>query len=393
MDVIWVKILILLALFASTLVFSLLPLKLVSAVQSSNSDTLLRRRYQWIFGCLNCFAAGVFLATCMLGLFPHVEAQMRAALEAGGIVTSFPLAQFIAFCGLFMVLMVEQFILTSQNHGHHSHAPNVSSSDDSRKPLLPNSDNSSSRRSPQSVNSNQSQRRECEKHADYKTESSHQTNQRRPSGHVQNRDDENGDLSFGDLTSADSGTEDESVIQHKTPQHQSSAALALIRSLVLLFALSLHSVFEGLAVGLQRDLSIVLQVFAALILHKSIIAFSLGVNLVRSNMKVSSVVRSNCIFAIASPVGIGVGIAVIDLIKNDTTSMLVNAILQAIASGTFLFVVFFEILPHEFVHESALKENRAGRCLKMLFLLLGYCTICVLILVLPNETKSHHVVP
>ncbi|KAJ6631261.1 Zinc transporter ZIP1 [Pseudolycoriella hygida] len=47
-------------------------------------------------------------------------------------------------------------------------------------------------------------------------------------------------------------------------------------------------------------------------------------------------------FAAVSPMGIGIGIIVSG--GESTTASLVSAILQGLASGTLLYVVFFEIL-------------------------------------------------
>lgn len=59
------------------------------------------------------------------------------------------------------------------------------------------------------------------------------------------------------ITEAGSGTSDSQIV-------------------LLLIALSVHSVFEGLAVGLQRSVSEVVTLFSALLLHKLIMAASIG---------------------------------------------------------------------------------------------------------------------
>lgn len=55
--------------------------------------------------------------------------------------------------------------------------------------------------------------------------------------------------------------------------HQDPRSHSVVRSLMLLLSLSLHSVFEGLALGLQSSMSSTLQIFAALAVHKSVLAF------------------------------------------------------------------------------------------------------------------------
>ena len=46
-----------------------------------------------------------------------------------------------------------------------------------------------------------------------------------------------------------------------------------MRSLILLMALSFHSVFEGLAIGLQQSLSQLMSLFLAVIAHKGMLIF------------------------------------------------------------------------------------------------------------------------
>lgn len=71
--------------------------------------------------------------------------------------------------------------------------------------------------------------------------------------------------------------------------HQHDYGLAFhphstIRSLVLLIALSFHSIFEGLAIGLQQDLGQLISLFLAVIAHKAVMAFSLGLTLAQANL-------------------------------------------------------------------------------------------------------------
>jgi zinc transporter 1/2/3 len=151
-----------------------------------------------------------------------------------------------------------------------------------------------------------------------------------------------------------------------------------LRSLVLLFALSLHSLFEGLAVGLQDDVSSLLQIFVAVVLHKTVIAFSLGLSLVQTELSLASVIKSNFLFSITSPLGICTAIA-LEEFGHSMNSSITSGILQALACGTFLYVTFFEILPHEL-------SQSENRLLKLLALLLGFSVVCFVLFIDPTET-------
>ncbi|XP_023713129.1 zinc transporter ZIP1 isoform X2 [Cryptotermes secundus] len=152
----------------------------------------------------------------------------------------------------------------------------------------------------------------------------------------------------------------------------------VLRALVLLFSLSLHSLLEGLAVGLQTDVSDLIQIFVAVVIHKTVIAFSLGLSLVQTELSLASIIKSNLLFSITSPLGICSAIA-LQQFGHSLNSSITNGILQGLACGTFVYVTFFEVLPHELNQ----KENRL---LKLLALLLGFSVVCFVLFLDPAES-------
>lgn len=122
-----------------------------------------------------------------------------------------------------------------------------------------------------------------------------------------------------------------------------NSTVAVIRGLLVVLALSIHELFEGLAVGLEESTSNVWYMFGAVSAHKLVIAFCIGVELVTSGLKTLLVIIYVFTFAIVSPLGIGTGIILTTAEGNSDTG-LASDILQGLASGTLLYVVFFEIL-------------------------------------------------
>merc|ERR1712098_307673 len=121
-----------------------------------------------------------------------------------------------------------------------------------------------------------------------------------------------------------------SHIDHDITKHSS------LRSFMLLLALSFHSVFEGIAIGLQDTSGQLVTIFTAVIFHKAVMAFSLGLNIAQSELSLKSFVISNIIFSLASPIGVGTGIGMEDL-PSSLPHDIANGILQGIAGGTFLY--------------------------------------------------------
>lgn len=151
--------------------------------------------------------------------------------------------------------------------------------------------------------------------------------------------------------------------------HVDFQAHSPFRSFMLFLSLSLHSVFEGLAIGLQSSDTKVLEICIAILVHKSIIVFSLSVKLVQSAVSPLWVTAYIVVFALMSPIGIAIGISVME--AQLAAGALIQVVLEGLAAGTFIYITFLEILPHEL--------NSPGKqLLKVLFILLGFTIMAAL---------------
>lgn len=130
--------------------------------------------------------------------------------------------------------------------------------------------------------------------------------------------------------------------------HVDFSSHSALRAFVLVFSLSLHSVFEGLAVGLQEDSQHVLEICLALLLHKSIISFSLSLKLIQGKLRRTVVAGCLLLFTVMCPLGIGLGIALTEA-KSSPQHQLARSTLEGLAAGTFMYITFMEILPHELI--------------------------------------------
>jgi len=315
MDINKAKGIVLASLFFITLLSSALPLKLSNVIHSTN-DPATKLRYGRIMSLLNCFAGGVFLGTCLLDLFPEVQVNIGQVIQLLNIDTSFPAAEFLVVIGLFIVLIVEQISLDCKMELPRTVA------NDEREPL---------------VGSNS--------------------------------------IEYGSLVAGDWGHGHEGHHHH----HLDVASNSSLRSMLLLIALSLHSIFEGLAIGLQDNVEEVLSIFVAVILHKCVIAFGLSLNLVQSNLRAALVVQLMLVFSLAAPLGLGLGMG-LETISGTIQTLVLSGVLQGLACGTFLYVTFFEILPHE-LNSSDL------RMAKMVLILLGFSASVLIVFLDPDTSK------
>uniref|UniRef100_A0A0A9X609 Zinc transporter ZIP1 n=1 Tax=Lygus hesperus TaxID=30085 RepID=A0A0A9X609_LYGHE len=113
----------------------------------------------------------------------------------------------------------------------------------------------------------------------------------------------------------------------------------------LLLAFSIHSLLEGLVIGVEKTSNGVLVLLLAVCSHKLIVAFCLGAELSADGRPYRSTLLPLSIFILGSDLGIALGA----FIKPDPMGVVSVAIpvLQGLAGGTLLYVVVSEILPRE----------------------------------------------
>jgi len=347
------KIIILFTLLLVTFVVCLLPLVALKLSNRQRLSSSRRRLLRAVVSMLNCLAAGVFIGVCLLDLFPEVEEKIAHAMKEAGIQSAFPVAEFVVVIGFFLLLFVEQFVLTlkagvASNNQLAALVNDWDSPESSYSsvgpPILPPevpglTFDSSERLTPGLTNS----------------------------------------MEGMDSTRLE---EDEEEDLNNEQAYSDPSSHSVVRSLVLVVALSLHSVFEGLAIGLQPTFDDTMQLFLALALHKCILAFSLGLNVVQSRLGIRAVVVSSVIFSLATPFGTAIGIAISDVWSNSTAAKATIGGLQGLACGTFVYIIFFEILPHEFMKKQV--RTYPHRMLKVLFLIIGFSVIVGVLFLDPN---------
>jgi len=333
------KVITLCAMIVITFLFGMMPLKLFSQLRH-NPDVTSRIRWRMLISFSSCFAGGVFIAACLLDLLPDVEEKISQVMseikDQYHVDLDYPVAQFIMVFGFFLILLIEQTVLHFQEQWMQ---------EEEREPLL-------SRSREASIGS-------------YHSTHSHQ----HPSHHHHHQGDSQSAMTgvSNQAHHSHDGHHNHSHMPHGVLKHSS------LRSVMLLLALSFHSVFEGLAIGLQDNSAQLLSIFIAVIVHKAVMAFSLGLNIAQSNLSVKNFVISNIIFSVSSPIGVAIGIGVADL-PTSLPQDICNGILQGIAGGTFLYITFFEVLPHEL-------NVPNKRLWKVLFVILGYSCICGLLFI------------
>jgi zinc transporter 1/2/3 len=294
---------------------------------------------------VSCFSGGIFLATGVLELFTDTVKNMSSlqnllivsgnrtefhsnlTLHLMSRLSRFPLGEFFIAIGILLMILIEQLILTMENR----------------------------RRERLKLKSATMIRYEKLRNSTYDIDDENNVDEVLCSL-VEQTVDPNGKSSISDSSCGTFGNQKSSNSSN-----------------ILLISLCLHSIFEGLSIGLQVNMDILVNVLTAISIHKCLMAFSLLQQLIdtrKSNDKHTHLLVYNALFAISNPIGVLIGIF---LVNNSTTllSSFLIGFVKAIASGTFIYITFFEILPH------VLNNPNGTRLFKVFLVFLGFLLLSV----------------
>ncbi|KAH1007503.1 hypothetical protein HUJ04_004726 [Dendroctonus ponderosae] len=136
----------------------------------------------------------------------------------------------------------------------------------------------------------------------------------------------------------------------------------LMRCVLTIAALSLHTLLEGLSIGIQKFKYEIWYLFIAVSIHSASILFCMGVELILAQTRIRFIVLQMAALALASPVGILLGLLVSGESSMKTFGMSVaGVIVEGFSAGTILYITFFEVLNRE--RERRVYRLRRGLCI------------------------------
>ncbi|KPP61581.1 hypothetical protein Z043_120305 [Scleropages formosus] len=312
MEIVVAKVLCLLGVFALMLAGVLVPVRVLQV------DYEKAQRYRKILALCNSFGGGVFLATCFNALLPAVREKVAEVLKLIQVQTDYPLAETMMMLGFFLTVFVEQAVLTF--------------------------------------------RKEKPSFIDLETFNA--------GGSEAGSDSEYDTPFIAPPRSSAGGHHSSHHHGHLSPSELAGAGPLRLASLVL--ALSAHSVFEGLALGLQEDGLKLGRLFLGVAVHETLAAVALGVSVAKASLPMRDASKLAITVSLMIPLGIGLGMGIES--AQNLAGTIASVVLQGLAGGTFLFVTFFEILSREL-------EEKHDRLLKVLFLILGYGVLAGLVFI------------
>ncbi|XP_051165423.1 zinc transporter ZIP1-like isoform X3 [Leptopilina boulardi] len=294
--VLMVKGITMLVLCSVSICMGLLPLQMNKWLKWTSPKNGNSARSSKLMSMLLGFGGGVLLCTTFLHLLPEVTEGVESLIEHKYINRQrFPIPETLTCLGFFIMYLVEELVHTRLRHKKR-HAS-----------------------------------------SQFKVDVNHSTNELVENGK--------------DHLSLPNGRNHACTGHSHLPitDDGESFEISSLRGLLIVLGLSVHELFEGLAIGLESSAPDVWYMFAAVSAHKFVIAFCIGVQLIAAKTKTHLSIVYICMFAVVSPLGIGIGMALIGG-ESAAANGLLPVFLQGIASGTLLYVVFFEVL----------QENRSG---------------------------------
>jgi len=126
---------------------------------------------------------------------------------------------------------------------------------------------------------------------------------------------------------------------------------------ILMMALSFHSIFEGIALGLMGVGAGAYNLILAVFIHKFAEGVSLSIALGKVFKEFRILFWLLFIFSFATPLGISLGLIL------ENSSEIVSIIFTSMAGGTFLYIACSEMVVEEF----SMPGNRFGKLMAFLF--------------------------
>lgn len=298
-------------LFLASLLIGTLPFGLAHWLKWNTASP--SHRVSTIISMLLAFGGGVLLATTFLHLLPEVRSTINELQNAHLLAeTTFPLPEFLMCIGFFTIYFVSELVHTYINR-HKMHTGKGAEAAFARGHSVRHSRMMSDKRTGSIVT-------------------------------VAEPDVENNNCQLEkcpeQLSEPGLNTNHHSHLHLPAPAAGEDFVASSLRGLLIVLALSVHELFEGMALGLEDTAMNVWMFFGAIASHKLVLAFCVGVELIVAKTDRRLAIAYILIFAVVSPIGIGIGM----LVSQSISALITGAVLQGIATGTLVFVVFFEIL-------------------------------------------------
>lgn len=356
--------------FVSMFIVCLLPIWVFSAFERRGKKGV------YILNCCICFGGGVFLAVYLLFMAPEVRELVEEYLLHPKDIY-YPVPEAVMAGGFFLVMFVEKLIHVCQDYMSSKkektrEKKNRMERSVSLSPLA----HSMSQASLATLSLGMAEEDKGGRRSSYvfslSSEEKPANNHHPPTYDSLDSHGENG------IKSAEPDDRSASVVTLPAitlPEPEEAAVDdgSANRTLMMVIAQALSCILEGMTIGLKQTIGGVWAIFGGVIAHELVIAFALGIQLMRIFRRAKPMVLTATAYAFLNPIGVAIGTAVYETGGENDTINLANGMLQAICSGCFIYVTFFEILDGQVVGER--DGEKGGTWAKLLCVFFGFASM------------------
>jgi len=314
------KIIAFVVLFIMGAVFATIPFLAVKTILKNEVEA------DRILSLGSTLAGGIFLG----GGFIHLLPEAITLFDNVGINFGIPMAELLAVGGFLLVFLVEKVIFLKDKNWNQGDLKSVEVKNNQEK---------------EEKNEEIVELEEVELKDEIKEESNGQLN----------------------------STDDHA---HFVISSSSSSALPYL----LMVVLSIHSVIAGFALGVQSNIDYVYAIFFAILSHKWVESFALGVSLVKNKVSRSMLIKCIILYSCMVPCGIVIGL-ILSYVVSGQASNIIQAFVGGIAAGTFIYIALVDVLLVEF----AVARDKWWKYLLTLF---GFTVITLSVLLFDSDPSE-----
>ncbi|KAL5728776.1 hypothetical protein ACHQM5_001817 [Ranunculus cassubicifolius] len=155
---------------------------------------------------------------------------------------------------------------------------------------------------------------------------------------------------------------------HVSHESEEPEVRHLVVAQILELGIVSHSVIIGLSLGVSQSPCTIRPLIAALSFHQFFEGFALGGCITEAQYKTGLSTLMACFFAITTPSGIGIGIAVSSLYNhNSARALVVEGILDSISAGILIYMALVDLIAADFLSKKLSSNVRLQ--------VVSYCTL------------------
>lgn len=295
-------------LFVISVICGIVPFKLAQIFKWNEPidkhDKESDRKSSMVVSILLCFGGGVLLATTFLHLLPEIS-QTIALLENDGLIpkSSFHLAEILMMTGFFLIYMIEELVHNYLHRHQHKKSKKAEA-----EMLEKNASNNTLDHRASIAEFGEAFMRGIQARNSTIVNKFVENDQRTPQNSVTDL------IAANELNGVNVDGHNHGSSNHIGHGHshlplplphsdEEDMLVSSLRGLLIVLALSIHELFEGFAVGLEKTTAGVYFMFAAVSAHKFVIAFTIGVELMVQRTKLWLAFTYVVVYSIVSAIG------------------------------------------------------------------------------------------